>query len=363
MTIAIVTNNSNGLYLFRRHLINALIKKGEKVYAITPFDDDVDNLRSLGITMIETDVDRRGTNLVRDLVLLKDYHVILSKIHPDLVITYTIKPNIYAGLTCRQLGIPYVINITGLGTAFENNGFLRKTVALLYKGALKRAKVVFFENSDNLRTFTEEGIIPKDKTCLLNGAGVDTEYFCYQDYPSHDNEFKFLFIGRVMKEKGIDELLDAMERLRKGGTSCTLDILGDFEENYKTRIEEAEKAGWLQYHGRQQDVRPFIRECNCFVLPSYHEGMANTNLECASSGRPIITSNIPGCKEAVLDGRSGFVCEVKNTVDLYEKMERMIFLSLERRIEMGRIGREHMIKQFDKRKVVEKTINRLPIIK
>lgn len=354
MRILIIANDSNGLYLFRRQLISALIGKGHKVTALTPFDTDVDNLRDLGSLLIETPIDRRGINPFKDLSLLRLYRKEIRRSAPDIVITYTIKPNIYGGIVCRWLKIPYSANITGLGTAFEGSGLLRKIAITLYKTALKKAKVVFFENRDNCEFFISEGIVEKNRTHVLNGAGVDTRHFHYQEYPQNE-VFDFLFIGRVMKEKGVDELLEAMSRLIADGEKCSLDILGHYEENYKVKIENAQAAGWLRYHGNQPDVRPFIAACDCFVLPSYHEGMANTNLECASSGRPIITSNIAGCREAVTEG-SGFLCAPRDPDSLYDAMRRMIKTKREVRLEMGKMGRRHMEEVFDKDKVVNDTL-------
>ena len=359
MKITIIANNSNGLYLFRRQLISALMEKGHEVTALTPFDTDVDNLQNLGAILVETPIDRRGTNPVRDYALLKLYKKELKRIQPDLAITYTIKPNVYGGIVCRQLKIPYAVNITGLGTAFESTWALRKVAAVLNKTALKKAKVVFFENTENRDIFVHEGIVDEKKAHVLHGAGVDLAHFAYQPYPNNE-DFHFLFIGRVMKEKGVDELLEAMKRLIGEGIKCSLDILGYYEENYKEKLDEGVSAGWLRYHGNQSDVRSFIKGCDCFVLPSYHEGMANTNLECAASGRPIITSNIPGCKEAVVNG-SGLLCEPKNTDRLYEAMKAMIEKPVEEREMMGKTGRKHMEDVFDKKKVVEETISFLSL--
>ena len=357
MKIVIIANNSNGLYLFRRQLISALIDQGHEVIALTPFDTDVDNLKGLGAKLVETPIDRRGTNPIRDYSLMQLYKKELKRIKPYLVITYTIKPNVYGGMVCRQLKIPYAANITGLGTAFEGTGMLRKVATVLNKAALKKAKVVFFENSENRDVFVNDGIVEKEKTHVLHGAGVDLNHFPYQPYPNNQ-EFKFLFIGRVMKEKGVDELLESMKSLVGEGVHCSLDILGYYEEDYKDKLDEAVKDGWLRYHGNKPDVRPFIAACDCFVLPSYHEGMANTNLECASSGRPIITSNIPGCKEAIVDG-SGLLCEPKSVESLYLAMKKMIVFSREERERMGRAGRKHMEDVFDKEKVVAETIKHL----
>ena len=170
---------------------------------------------------------------------------------------------------------------------------------------------------------------------------------------------QFLFIGRVMREKGVEELFSAMERLRGEGYGCVLNVVGDFEEDYASAIRTYEAAGWLRYHGYQKDVRPFIAQSHCFVLPSYHEGMANTNLECAAMGRPLITSDIPGCREAVMDGKSGILCRAQNADSLYEAMKRFLHLSREEREQMGKAGRAHMEAVFDKKIVVGKTVEAL----
>ena len=284
---------------------------------------------------------------------------IIKRICPDIVITYTIKPNVYGGLTCRLLHIPYAVNITGLGTAFQKKGALRTLVTMLYKVGLKRAKVVFFENCENQQIFIDNKIVPEKKTYLLNGAGVNLEHFKYQDYPMDSDEVRFLFVGRVMREKGINELFKAMRMLRKVGVNCSLDVVGRYEENYERAIKTFAEEGWLRYHGFQEDVLPFIGKCHCFILPSWHEGMANTNLECAASGRPVITSNIHGCLEAVVDGKSGFLCEKQNVRSLYTVMKRFTELSPAQRRDMGIEGRRHMEEVFDKEKVVEETVKKL----
>ena len=211
----------------------------------------------------------------------------------------------------------------------------------------------------SLLAIVKAKIIPKDQTYVLAGAGVDLEHFYYIEYPEETNLTKFLFIGRIMREKGIDELFSAMERLNNEGYKCSLDVLGGFEENYSEKIQKYEEDGWLNYQGYQSDIRPFIAEDHCFVLPSWHEGMANTNLECAASGRPIITSNIHGCLEAVIEGKTGFLVKVKNADDLYETMKKFMELSYEEKRAMGIAGREHMANIFDKKKVVEETISYL----
>ena len=355
MKIMILANNDVGLYQFRKELIEELRKENEVIISL-PYGDFIEPLKKMGCKFIDTPVDRRGINPFTDLSLFRNYRELLKNEKPALVITYTIKPNVYGGFACRLAKIPYAVNITGLGTAFENGGLLKKIVTVMNKAACKKAKVVFFENEGDRQIFIREKIVKEEQTHRLNGAGVNIEKYQVVDYPQ-GNKFKFLFMGRVMAEKGIDELFEAMRKIISDGISCELDVLGGYEENYKDKIEKYESEGWLHYHGYQKDVRPFIEACHCFVLPSWHEGMANTNLESAATGRPIITSNIHGCKEAVVDGKTGFLANRKDAEDLYKVMKKMTQLSYEERQVMGLAGREHMEKVFDKEKVVGETIS------
>lgn len=356
--ILILANNAGGLYRFRGMLMNALMGQGYNLFASIPYDDSIPDIQKMGIHIIETNIDRRGINPNKDLKLFFSYLKILKQVKPDFVITYTIKPNVYGGLACRLAHIPYAVNITGLGTAFENGGMLKRIVTVMNKVACKKAKVVFFENEENRQVFIREKIVKENKAHRLNGAGVNLEKYQVTEYPEGD-KIKFLFMGRVMAEKGINELFEAMKKLIADGVNCELDVLGGYEEDYKGKIEKYEAEGWLHYHGYQKDVRPFIEKCHCFVLPSWHEGMANTNLESAASGRPIITSNIPGCMEEVIDGVSGFLAERKNAEDLYRVMKEFVELPYEEKKAMGLAGRKHMEEVFDKKKVVEETIQKL----
>lgn len=357
MKILILANNDVGLYQFRKELIEKLSLENE-IYLSLPYGELIEPLKQKGCYFIDTPMERRGMNPIRDIHLFLSYRKMLRSLQPDLVITYTIKPNIYGGCAARLLHIPYAVNITGLGTAFQRDGLLRKIVTWMYRLSCRKAKVVFFENCDNRRIFLEERIVREEQTCLLNGAGVNLSHYQVTDYPDGDTT-KFLFIGRVMQEKGIEELFAAMKRLISEGIPCLLDVLGGYEEDYKGLIEAYAEEGWLHYHGYQADVRPFIAQSHCFVLPSWHEGMANTNLECAASGRPVITSNIHGCLEAVEDGVTGFLCEKKNADDLYRVMKQFTELPYEARKAMGLYGRTRMETLFDKRQVVEKTIAHL----
>lgn len=356
--ILVLANNSDGLYGFRKELLTALAKHSE-LYASTPDNGYFESLHAIGCHVLETMIDRRGINPLTDFSLFVRYLRMIKRIRPNLVITYTIKPNIYGGLACRLLDIPYAANITGLGTAFQKSGALRTLVSTMYRFSLKKARVVFFENAGNMETLLNEGIVNQNQCKLLPGAGVNLEHYAFAEYPTEEMPIRFLFMGRVMREKGVDELFEAMHRLHQEGILCTLDVLGSYEEHYEETIHRFEAEGWLHYHGYQKDVRPFIRNSHCFVLPSWHEGMANTNLECAAMGRPLITSRIHGCMEAVIEGESGFLCEPQNTDSLYEAMVRFCEMPQNKREAMGRAGRRHMEEVFDKGKVVAETLERI----
>ena len=360
MQILILANHSGGLYDFRKDLI-AELKTHASVAVAVPHNDRWDELNGLADRVIELPVDRRGMNPLHDGKLFRQYRAILKEIQPDLVLTYTIKPNIYGGLACRMAHIPYAVNITGLGSAIENGGWLKKFVLALYRPALKGAKVVFFENAGNRDTLVATGVVPKGRDVVLHGAGVNLEDYPCQPYPQ-EGAVRFLFVGRVMHEKGVDELFAAAKRMKQQyGEQVEFHMVGSFEEAYKPVMDELEQAGVVKYHGYQSDMKPFYAMASCVVLPSYHEGMSNVLLEAAASGRPLITSDIPGCREAVENGVSGYLCPAKDADALYEAMRRFAALAVEQRSQMGCCGRERMEQQFSKTAVVAETIKHLEI--
>ena len=354
MKILILTNHSYMLYQFRKELIAKLLEEHEVIIS-TPCVGHEDDLREMGCQVIDTFVDRRGINPITDMKLLKTYHSLIKQIHPDKVLTYSIKPNIYGGMVCQKLHIPYYCNVQGLGTAFQKKG-LASFVTALYKYAFKKVNTVFFENTGNAQVFVNRKIISQDKIVVLNGAGVNLEQYQYQPYPTNE-KIHFLFVGRIMKEKGVDELFAAIEKLNRN--DVVLDIVGFFEDEYKERIDELINKGLAIFHGFQKDVIPFYKKANCVVLPSYHEGMSNVLLEASALGRPIITSNIYGCKEAVDESISGYLCTVQDTNSLYEQLDKFCHLSHVQRETMGIKAKEKMVKEFDKKLVVEKTYKEL----
>lgn len=358
--ILILANHSGGLYDFRKDLI-AELKKHANVTVAVPHNDRWAELLNLVNRVIELSVDRRGMNPLHDSKLFHQYRAILKEVKPDLVLTYTIKPNIYGGLACRMAHIPYAVNITGLGSAIENGGWLKKFVLALYKPALKGARVVFFENARNRDTLAATGVVPKGHDVVLNGAGVNLEDYPYQPYPQ-EGAVRFLFVGRVMHEKGVDELFAAAKRMKQEyGDGVEFHIVGSFEEGYKPLMDELEQAGVVKYHGYQSDMKRFYAMASCVVLPSYHEGMSNVLLEAAASGRPLITSDIPGCREAVENGVSGYLCLAKDANVLYDTMQCFVELPGNRQAEMGRRGRWLMEQKFSKTAVVAETIKHLEI--
>lgn len=360
MQILILANHSGGLYDFRKDLI-AELKTHASVAVAVPHNDRWDELNGLADRVIELSIERRGMNPLHDGKLFSQYRAILKEIKPDLVLTYTIKPNIYGGLACRMAHIPYAVNITGLGSAIENGGWLNKFVLALYRPALKGARVVFFENVGNRDTLAATGVVPKGRDVVLHGAGVNLEDYPCQPYPQ-EGPVRFLFVGRVMHEKGVDELFAAAKRMKQQyGEQVEFHMVGSFEEAYKPVMDQLEQAGVVKYHGYQSDMKPFYAMASCVALPSYHEGMSNVLLEAAASGRPLITSDIPGCREAVEDGVSGYLCPAKDADALYEAMRRFAALPVEQRSEMGRCGRERMEQQFSKTAVVAETIKHLEI--
>lgn len=354
MKILIITNHSYMLYRFRRELITELQKEHEVILSM-PFVGHEEDFRAMGLRCINTDVDRRGVSLITDLKLAATYRKLLRSERPDMVITYSIKPNIYAGLACSALKVPFCANVQGLGTAFQRKG-LSRFVTVLYRTALKKVKTVFFENEGNAREFINRKILPEERVTILPGAGVNLDSYRYQPYPANDC-VRFLYLGRIMKEKGIDELFTAMRRLHSElGDRVQLDLVGFFDNDYDAQVKSLADDGIAVFHGFQTDPAPYYAAAHCVVLPSYHEGLSNVLLEAAATGRPVITSDIHGCKEAVDPGVSGFLCQAKDTEDLYQKMRDMASLSPSQREKMGRAARHKIEQEFEKSMVVGKTI-------
>ncbi len=351
----IITNHSYMLWQFRRDLIEELLKSGEVVIS-TPFVGHEEDFKKMGCRMIETQLDRRGINPFAELKLYRLYKELIRQEAPDRVITYSIKPNVYAGYACRKLGVPYFVNVQGLGTAFQ-----KRTIAgiasKLYKTALKDAKTVFFENTEIAKEFLRRNIIPQEKVMTLHGAGVNREYFTQQPYPTEEAGVRFLYLGRIMKEQGVDEFFEASRQIKaRYGKLVEFDLVGFFEDDYKDTVEQLVSDKTERFYGFQTDPRPWYADTHCIVQPSYHEGMNNVLLEAAATGRALITTDIPGCREAVLDGETGLLCQRADIESLVQCMERFLSLTTEERAAMGARGRKWMEQNFDRRDVVEMTV-------
>lgn len=360
MKFLIITNHSYMFWRFRRELTSELLKRGEVVIS-TPFVGHEDDLQAMGCRCIQTSLERRSLNPRKEIALFAFYRRLLREEKPDLVITYSIKPNIYGGFACRMAHIPYFVNVQGLGSVFQNE-LSARVASLLYRGALKDAQAVFFENQSSAEVFVKRRIVTKQKETVLNGAGINLNVYSVQPYPSEENGIHFLYLGRIMQEKGIDEILEASQRLKKEyGDRVFIDFVGFFEDDYKDRIDLLVKRNVIRFHGFCSDPRPFYAQAHCIVLPSYHEGMSNVLLEAASSGRALITSDIPGCREAVTDGETGFLVPVKDSEALYQAMKRFVDLSPEKRKQMGESSRIKMEMEFDKEQVVDETLAALQL--
>ena len=345
------------LYQFRRELISELLKNHEVILSM-PFVGHEDDFKKMGCKCINTEIDRRGINPIKDFKLLYYYYKLIKKESPHIVISFSIKPNIYGGIVCSYLKVPYFANVQGLGTAFEKKG-LAEVVSILYTLAFRKVRTVFFENSSDSKKFIKRKILSEDKITVLNGAGVNLDHYKYSPYPKEE-PIHFLFVGRIMKEKGVDELFEAAIKLKeKYKNKVVFDIVGFFEDEYKEVVEKLENDDVVNFHGFQQEVRPYYASSHCIVLPSYPEGMSNVLLEAAASGRPIITSDIPGCREAVEEGINGYLCEAKNSRSLYETIEAFIKLNEADHAEMGIKSREKMIRDFDKNRVVSRTLKEI----
>ncbi|MBR3241551.1 MAG: glycosyltransferase family 4 protein [Parasporobacterium sp.] len=356
----IITNHSYMLWQFRRDLIEELLKSGEVVIS-TPFMGHVEGFKAMGCRMIETKLNRRGINPFEELKLYRFYKELIKQENPDLVITYSIKPNIYAGYVCRKLGIPYFVNVQGLGTAFQKRS-ISGIATRLYRTALKDARTVFFENTEIAKVFLHRKIIPQEKIMTLHGAGVNLEYFVQQPYPTEEAGIRFLYLGRIMKEKGVDEFFEASRQIKaRYGKLVEFDLVGFFEDDYKETVEQLVSDKTEKFFGFQADPRPWYADTHCIVQPSYHEGMNNVLLEAAATGRALITTDISGCREAVLDGETGLLCQRADIESLVQCMERFLSMTTAERAAMGARGRKWMEQNFDRRDVVEMTVKALGI--
>lgn len=345
-TILILANASTGVYDFRNELMLALLRKYRVVVSV-PDDLCVRELAEEGCEIIHTPIDRRGMSPKEDVRLFFAYCRLLKELKPDLVLTYTIKPNIYGGCACRWEKVPYFTTITGLGSAFQKGMLFRKMIVCMYRAGLKGARCVFFQNARNKELFQNYKIMgEKDK--LVCGSGVNLELHKAEEYPSGE-KVRFLFIGRIMKEKGIEEFLEAAKKLHN--ENVCFELLGYCDEDYQKKLDQYESLGIITQHGFQTDVRSFLKEASALVLPTYHEGMSNVLMEASATARPVIASNISGCMEVFEEGITGLGCEPRNAESLIEALRKFLRLNREERAAMGRAARKKMEQEFDRNQV------------
>jgi glycosyltransferase involved in cell wall biosynthesis len=360
--ILININTAWNLLNFRAGLISELIRLGYEVVAVAPRDEYVSKLELLGCRFVHLEMDNQGTHPVHDLVLLWRYLRLLRTEEPDLCLFYTVKPNVYGSLASTFCGVPFINNVAGLGAVFIEGGWLKWFVSMLYKLAFRNSSKVFFQNKDDLQLFLENKLISRQPTVVLPGSGIDLNRFFPVEVDldvTRNQPFKFLLIARMLKDKGVVEYVNAAQMLKETGIDAEFCLLGflDVQNPAAISTEQMKKwteQGFVRYLGSSNDVRGHIAQAHCIVLPSYREGTPRSLLEAAAMAKPIITTNVVGCKEVVVDGENGLLCEVKNAIDLAYKMKEMLMLSDDDRILMGKKGRLKMEQEFDEQIVIQK---------
>ena len=351
--ILVLCNGARILYLTRFELLKALRDRGDTVYLSTPRNSAVSPFREIGCQIIETPLDRRGLTPKEDFKLWCKYKQIIRDIRPDLVLTFTIKPNIYGIRAATKYGIPGIPTMTGLGTSIQKRGLLQKVVFFLYRHTFRKVPRAFFQNSTNAELFRLLDMIRPEQIVQVAGSGVNLETHPFEPYPEPGKPTRFLFIGRLMREKGIFEYLEAARRIHSASPEVRFGILGFREEpNILSQIRSLEEEGVVDYFGYVKDVRPYIAESHAVVLPSWHEGMANVLLEAAAAGRPVLASKIAGCVETFNEGVTGYGFMPRSADDLCAKLNRFLALPYEKRAEMGKAARTKVEHEFDRAEVV-----------
>ncbi len=356
--IAIIENHIIATNTIRRKLTSELMEQGYDVTVLTTGkSDELQLARSRGFIIV--DVKSSGSNPLGIGAYMQNIRKALKEIQPNVCLTFTIRPAIWGNMVTRRLHIPTITNITGIGPLFASNNPVYVAARMLYKFVLKRTAKIFFQNSDDRALFLKHGFSKEEKTALVPGSGVDHSFFAPMPSPESNKNFVFLFISRLVKDKGINEYVEAARMIRKDFQHAECRILGPlWDQNLKgNTVSRTELDAWIaegvvKYLGETSDVRPFIAAADCIVLPSYREGTSNVLLEASSMERACITCNTTGCKEIVEDGNTGFLCKIADAADLSDKMKQMLTMDTSARIEMGRRARQKVIREFDKQIVV-----------
>lgn len=351
-TVLILVNKQTTIVNFRLEVVAALVQAGYRVVVSVPDGDRVQEIAAVGAEIIITPMDKDSTDPVRDIALMLTYRKLIKQTKADLVLTYTIKPNVYGGMAAASLKVPYVANITGLGTALEGGGAMQKLALALYRFGFRRISRVFFQNTEN-RAFFEQHKLALGRHASLPGSGVNLEKFSVLDYPPADT-VDFTFISRIRKEKGIEQYIDTARAITAKYPNTRFHVCGFGDEYYENRMKELHEEGVIVYHGLLNDVRVMLKDAHCTIHPTYYpEGMSNVLLESAACGRPIISTDRAGCREAIDHGVNGYLVREQDSADLIEKVEQFLSLSYEERREMGLRGREKVAREFDRQLVVK----------
>lgn len=358
--ILILANHFITIYAFRKELIEKLIENNYKVYIALPKSEENNYFIEKGCEIIETPLDRRGTNPVSDIKLLFQYIKIIKNTKPDVVLTYTIKPNTYGGIAARICKVKTIHTVTGLGSVYIQDMWQKSIAVLLNKIGFKSASKVVFLNEENKKFYKELEIIsPNHTTMIVAGSGVNLKKFKFKNQ-NYDKKIRFTFVGRILKDKGIEEYLAAAKELVLKYSNVEFQVVGFVdEEKYIGLLDQYEKDGIIEYLGKRDDIPSIMEESSCIVLPSYGEGRGTVLQEGAAIGRPLITCDTYGCKDNVEDGINGYLCEVANTESLKNMMEKFIKLPQEEKCLMGKRSREKAEKEFDRDIVVGAYINEI----
>ena len=354
MRACIFINTSWNIYNFRSGLIRGLQKKGFEVHAVAPEDSYSIQLTALGCVFHPVEMKNTGSNPVHDLHLIRQIHRLYKTIQPEVVLHYTIKPNIYGALVANYLGIPSVGTISGLGTIFLTSGKTSRIARWLYRKALNYPEHIFFQNSADLRLFRENGLLQKGNYRLVPGSGIDVRRFKPTNRPAKRPPFIFLMMARLIEDKGIREYVTAASKLADHDPPVIFKLIGAAEPKHKRGIPVSEFShGPIQYLGEAADVKPYIEEAHAIVLPSYREGLPKSLLEAAAMEKPIITCDVPGCTEVVKDQINGLLCKPRDASDLSMKMKEMLDYESERLEKMGAAGRKRVKEFFQEERIVQ----------
>lgn len=358
MRIALVINTSWNIFNFRYSLIKALLAEGHEVFAIAPRDSYSQRLIDAGCTFVPVPIEK-GTNPLTDVRITWRLFRAYRRVKPDVVLHYTIKPNIYGAVAAQVAGIPAINNVSGLGTVFIVKDYISTIALRLYKFAFKYPQKVFFQNEDDRQLFLDHNLVKSDKTDVLPGSGIDLQRFQPAGSFKRQQPFTFLMIARVLYEKGIGEYVEACKLIKARFPDVQCQLLGLVDERSRSGIKKELLEEWLatgviSYLGTTDDVAPVIARADCVVLPSYREGTPRTLLEAAAMGKPLIATNVPGCREVVVNGVNGLLCRVKSAEDLASKMLHIMRLPDHSLAEMGKQSRVLAENRFDDRFVIGK---------